>query len=54
VLQAKGLLYLAKDARMSSNVLEAGYPRIETFRRLRRDLGLDQRFRSALSERLGL
>jgi decaprenylphospho-beta-D-ribofuranose 2-oxidase len=49
-----GRIYLAKDARTSARMIEAGYPRLDAFRELRRRYGLDQRFRSALSGRLGL
>lgn len=44
---AGGRLYLAKDARMSHNLFEAGYPRLEKFLRYR-DPGIS----SALSRRL--
>jgi FAD/FMN-containing dehydrogenase len=49
-----GRLYLAKDARQSRAMLEAGYPNLERFRRWRRASGSDAKFRSFLSERLGL
>ena len=49
-----GRLYLAKDARMTPATLEAGYPGLAQFRAVRRRYGLETRFRSAQSERLGL
>ena len=49
-----GRIYLAKDARMSPSMVEAGYPRLGEFRDVRRKYGLDARFRSALSDRLRL
>ncbi|HZH25742.1 MAG TPA: FAD-binding oxidoreductase [Azospirillaceae bacterium] len=49
-----GRLYLAKDARMGASMLRRGYPAIDRFQALRAAAGLDQVFRSAQSERLGL
>ena len=48
-----GRLYLAKDARMPASML-AGYERLAEFRAVRQRYGLEQRFRSAQSVRLGL
>lgn len=47
VLEAKGRLYLAKDARMPKELFEAGYPRLNEFRTYR-DPGIS----SGLSRRL--
>jgi hypothetical protein len=47
VLAAGGRLYLAKDARMTRQMFEAGYPRLAEFLKLR-DAGM----RSAMSRRL--
>jgi hypothetical protein len=47
VLEAKGRLYPAKDARMSSSLFEAGYPNLNEFVKYR-DPGIS----SALSRRL--
>ncbi|MFW1857059.1 FAD-binding protein [Acinetobacter defluvii] len=47
VYEAKGALYLAKDARMSQKMFEVGYPNIENFLRYR-DLGIT----SSMSRRL--
>lgn len=47
VREAKGRIYLAKDARMPKNLFEAGYPRLQEFLAYR-DIGMS----SALSRRL--
>lgn len=47
VAQAKGRLYLAKDARMTQSLFETSYPRVKDFQYYR-DLGMS----SALSRRL--
>lgn len=49
-----GRVYLTKDARVSPERFAAGYPRLDEFRNLRAQYGLDQRFSSLLSQRLGL
>ena len=49
-----GRVYLTKDARVSPNMFARGYPRLQEFRNLRAQYGLDQRFSSLLSQRLGL
>lgn len=54
VAEHKGRIYLAKDARAPRALIEQGYPEIEDFRRLRRKIDPDSKFRSALSERLEL
>ena len=48
-----GRLYLAKDARAGASSLR-GYPELDRFRRLRDRFDPHRRFRSLLSERLGL
>ena len=52
VVALGGRIYLTKDARMSSAVFAAGYPRLNEFRHVRREWNLESKFRSALSERL--
>ena len=54
VAAAGGRLYLAKDARQSRETFEAGYPALDRFRQLRREMGADRHISSRLSERLGL
>lgn len=49
-----GRLYLAKDARMGSDMMSATYPDLDRFRAICRDVDPDRRYRSLLSERLGL
>lgn len=49
-----GRIYLTKDARLPSHMLALGYPRLQEFRDLRARYGLDRRFSSLLSQRLGL
>ena len=49
-----GRVYLAKDAMTDRTGLEAGYPQIERFRAIRRELGVDRCFSSLQSRRLGL
>jgi FAD/FMN-containing dehydrogenase len=54
VAAASGRLYLAKDARQSRAMFEAGYPALPVFRDLRRAIGADGRLASRLSTRLGI
>ena len=54
VLVHGGRIYLTKDALVSRETFEQGYPHIEAFRALRRDLGLTLKFSSLQSERLDL
>jgi decaprenylphospho-beta-D-ribofuranose 2-oxidase len=54
VLDAGGRLYLAKDARMPRHLFEAGYPRLEAFRRIRRAVDPEGRIVTDLSRRLAL
>lgn len=49
-----GRLYLAKDARAGASVMEAGYPRLAEFRRIRARFGLNARFSSLQASRLNL
>jgi FAD/FMN-containing dehydrogenase len=49
-----GRVYLAKDARMSPAMVEAGYPRLREFRDLRHRFGVSGRFASLQSQRLEL
>jgi FAD/FMN-containing dehydrogenase len=54
VLRHKGRIYLAKDARISREAFEQGYPSIELFRSFRRQHGMTDKFSSLQSRRLGL
>ena len=53
VVKVGGRLYLAKDARQSRHTFEAGYPRLDAFKELRRATEADRRFNSRLAKRLG-
>ncbi len=54
VAEHGGRIYLAKDARTTRAMIEAGYPKLPVFREVRRRYGVDQRFRSAQAARLEL
>jgi decaprenylphospho-beta-D-ribofuranose 2-oxidase len=54
VLEAGGRVYLAKDSRVSAEVLAGMYPRLEEFRKLRAELDPAGILASDLSRRLGL
>ncbi|WP_446653413.1 FAD-binding oxidoreductase [Blastomonas sp.] len=49
-----GRIYLTKDARLPPAMLARGYPRLAELNELRVRHGLDRRFASLLSQRLGL
>jgi FAD/FMN-containing dehydrogenase len=49
-----GRLYLAKDARMGAEMVRLGYPRLQRFRDIRREVDPASRFVSMQSQRLGL
>lgn len=54
VLQYKGRIYLTKDVRVSKETFEKGYPQIETFRQYRKKNGMDKKFQSLQSIRVGI
>lgn len=54
VVELGGRVYLAKDALLTREQFEQSYPKVEQFRALRKDMGLDAHFQSLLSQRLGL
>jgi decaprenylphospho-beta-D-ribofuranose 2-oxidase len=54
VAQVGGRIYLTKDSRMSAETFRAMYPRAKEFERVRDRVDSDRKFRSDLSERLGL
>ncbi|MBQ35836.1 MAG: FAD-linked oxidase [Gemmatimonadaceae bacterium] len=54
IIAAGGRVYLAKDSVITQDQFAAMYPRLEEFRRLRRQVDPQGRFRSLQSDRLGL
>ena len=54
VADCGGRLYLAKDARASADLIERCYSDIDRFRQVRATVDPQRKFRSALSERIGL
>lgn len=54
VLESGGRLYLTKDARMSKNMFEAGYPKFKLFKAEKKRIDPNNRFTSIQAERLGL
>jgi len=54
VINKGGRIYLAKDARVSKEIFEQGYPRIEIFRNLRKQYKMHEKFNSKQSKRLGI
>ena len=52
VLKYGGRIYLTKDSRAKREVIAAGYPRLEQFRTLRKERGMDRKFSSLQSQRL--
>jgi decaprenylphospho-beta-D-ribofuranose 2-oxidase len=54
VLEAGGRLYLAKDSRMRRSTFEAGYPRLDEWRAVRRRVDPDAVLRHDLGRRLGM
>lgn len=54
VLEFKGRIYLAKDARVSRKVFQQGYPDLDKFKKVREIYAMDKKFHSLQSKRLGL
>ncbi|RXJ95817.1 FAD-linked oxidase [Arcobacter sp. AHV-9/2010] len=54
VLKYGGRIYLTKDVRVSKEIFEKGYPSIEKFRNLRKEYGMDKKFQSLQSKRVGI
>lgn len=52
IVQYGGRIYLAKDARVSKEVFEQGYPDINAFREYRQAHGMDKIFQSLQSKRV--
>lgn len=49
-----GRLYLAKDARMKAEFFANGYPKLDQFKRLLKEIDPEGKFRSLQSDRLGI
>ena len=54
VVEFGGRIYLAKDARMSNDIFEKGYPRLSQFKDVREKYNLTDKLKSMQSERLGI
>jgi FAD/FMN-containing dehydrogenase len=54
VVKYKGRIYLTKDARVSKEIFEKGYPQIEKFRKYRKENKMDSKFQSYQSKRVGI
>jgi len=54
VLKYGGRIYLAKDARVTQDVFEQGYPNIDKFRQLRKKYKMNEKFNSYQSQRIGI
>ena len=54
VIKYGGRIYLAKDVRVSRAVFEQGYPQTDTFRALRHQYHMHEKFNSLQSTRIGL
>ena len=54
VLKYKGRIYLTKDARVSKETFEQGYPNVEKFRQYRKENKMDNKFQSLRSKRVGI
>lgn len=54
VLKYHGRIYLTKDARVSKETFEQGYPDIEKFRQYRKEYGMSEKFQSLQSKRVGI
>ena len=54
IVDAKGRVYLAKDAVLEKEDFAAMYPKLEQFKRIKRLYDPEHRFRSRQSDRLGI
>lgn len=54
VQKYEGKLYLGSDSRMSKSMFESGYEKCFEFRELRKKYGMDKKFRSLQSGRVGI
>lgn len=54
VVKHNGRIYLTKDARVSKETFEKGYPMIQNFRELRKKYAMDKKLNSLQSKRVGI
>ncbi|MCD6116155.1 FAD-binding oxidoreductase [bacterium] len=54
VVEYGGRIYLTKDVRVTREIFEKGYPHIDKFRAVREKYGLDEKFNSLQSKRVGI
>ena len=54
VIKYHGRIYLSKDVRITKDVFEKGYPKINIFRKFRKENGMDKKFQSLQSKRVGI
>lgn len=54
VLKYNGRIYLTKDVRVSKETFEKGYPQTDKFREFRKHNGMDKKFQSLQSKRVGI
>ncbi|MDB4131622.1 hypothetical protein N9600_05730 [Flavobacteriaceae bacterium] len=54
VVKYKGRIYLTKDARVSKDIFQKGYPKIDDFRRYRINNNMKMKFQSLQSNRLDI
>lgn len=54
VLRYNGRIYLAKDVRVSKEIFEIGYENCDKFRLLRKKYGMNEKFQSLQSNRVGI
>ncbi len=54
IQEMNGRSYLAKDSRMKKAFFEAGYPKLDAFKKLKKEIDPEGKFRSLQSDRLGI
>lgn len=54
VIKYHGRIYLSKDVRITKDIFEKGYPKINVFRKFREENGMDKKFQSLQSKRVGI
>ena len=54
VLKYKGRVYLSKDVRISKEIFQKNYPKVNEFRELRDKYKMNEKFHSLQSKRVGI